>query len=110
MVPDIEIDWPHVFPGALVTALLFSAGKYFLGLYLGRASVASPYGAAGSVVVLVIWIYYAAQILLLGAEFTRVYARAQGAHVVPSKNAIEVPTAHTHGSGESSVNHAVARP
>jgi membrane protein len=91
IVPDIEIDWEHVFPGALVTSLLFSAGKYFLGLYLGRASVASPYGAAGSVVVLVIWVYYAAQILLLGAEFTRVYAHARGAHVVPSRNAIEVP-------------------
>jgi membrane protein len=88
VVPDIEIAWRHVFPGALATALLFSAGKYLLGLYLGRASVASPYGAAGSVVVLVIWIYYAAQIFLLGAEFTRVFALARGAQVVPSRGAI----------------------
>jgi membrane protein len=62
------------------------------------------------VVVLVIWIYYAAQILLLGAEFTRVYARAHGAQVVPSRNAIEVPPAHAVSTGESSANHAVARP
>lgn len=109
IVPDIEIDWAHVFPGALATALLFSAGKYFLGLYLGLASVASPYGAAGSVVVLVIWVYYAAQILLLGAEFTRVYARARGAHVVPSRNAIEVPAAQA-ASATRPAGHAVARP
>jgi membrane protein len=89
LVPDIEIDWRHVFPGAFATAVLFSLGKHGLGWYLGRASVASPYGAAGSVVVLVIWVYYAAQIMLLGAEFTHVYARARGAHVLPSRNAIE---------------------
>jgi membrane protein len=91
VVPDIEIDFRHVLPGALVTALLFSAGKYLLGLYLGRASVASPYGAAGSVVVLVIWIYYAAQILFLGAQFTRVYARRHGATIAPSRDAVKVP-------------------
>jgi membrane protein len=91
VVPDIEIDFRHVFPGALVTSLLFSAGKYLLGLYLGRASVSSPYGAAGSVVVLVIWIYYAAQILFLGAQFTRVYARRRGAAIAPSRDAVEVP-------------------
>jgi ABC-type multidrug transport system fused ATPase/permease subunit len=107
----IEIDWAHVFPGALVTALLFSAGKYFLGLYLGRASVASPYGAAGSVGVLVIWVYYAAQILLLGAEFTRVYALARGAQIVPSKNAIEVPPAHALCAHTATAEHpAGARP
>jgi membrane protein len=65
--------------------------------------VASPYGAAGSVVVLVIWVYYAAQILLLGAEFTRVYARARGAHVVPSRNAIEVPAVFAEARTPSTV-------
>jgi membrane protein len=100
LVPDVEIDWGHVFPGALVTALLFSAGKYFLGLYLGRASVASPYGAAGSVVLLVIWVYYAAQILLLGAEFTRAYVRARGTQVLPSKNAVAVIPEHVADEGE----------
>jgi membrane protein len=99
VVPDIEIDWLHVFPGALVTATLFSLGKYLLGLYLGRASVASPYGAAGSLVVLVIWVYYAAQILLLGAEFTRVYAEARGARVVPSKDAVATGHAQARPSG-----------
>lgn len=91
VVPDIEIGWRDVLPGALCTALLFTIGKYLLGLYLGRASVASPYGAAGSLIVLVIWVYYAAQILFLGAEFTRVYAEWRGARVSPSDDAVASP-------------------
>jgi membrane protein len=74
VIPDTKIVWHEVWPGALATSLLFSLGKFVLGWYLGRASVASPYGAAGSVVVLVIWVYYAAQIFFFGAEFTHVYA------------------------------------
>jgi len=93
VVPDVKVGWRDVWPGALCTALLFAIGKFGLGLYLGRASVASPYGAAGSVVVLVIWVYYAAQILFLGAEFTRVYARYRGARVEPTKNAVPAPEA-----------------
>lgn len=93
VVPDVKVAWRDVWPGALATALLFAIGKFGLGLYLGRASVASPYGAAGSVVVLVIWVYYAAQILFLGAEFTRVYARHRGARVEPTKNAVPAPEA-----------------
>lgn len=89
-VPDIEISARDVWPGALATSLLFALGKYALGLYLGRASVASPYGAAGSVVVLVIWVYYAAQIMFLGSEFTRVYSKFRGARVAPSANAVKV--------------------
>jgi membrane protein len=87
VIPDVKLTWSTVWPGALFTAFLFSAGKYALGLYLGRASVASPYGAAGSVVVLVIWIYYAAQILFLGAEFTRAYARLSGADIKATRGA-----------------------
>jgi membrane protein len=87
-VPDVEIPWRDVWMGAALTALLFSIGKLGLGLYLGRASVASPYGAAGSIIVLVIWVYYATQILFMGAEFTQVYARSRGAKLTPSKHAM----------------------
>jgi membrane protein len=87
-VPDVQIAWRDVWPGAALTALLFTVGKLALGLYLGRASVASPYGAAGSIIVLVIWVYYATQILFMGAEFTQVYARSRGAQFTPSKHAV----------------------
>ncbi|MEY4510872.1 MAG: hypothetical protein RLZZ450_2994 [Pseudomonadota bacterium] len=87
VVPDVEIQWKDVWIGAAVTALLFTLGKFGLGLYLGRASVASPYGAAGSLIVLVIWMYYAAQILFMGAEFTQVYARHRGSRIAPSDHA-----------------------
>jgi membrane protein len=89
-VPDVEIGWKDVWMGAAVTALLFAIGKFGLGLYLGRASVASPYGAAGSLIVLVIWVYYAAQILFMGAEFTQVYARHRGSRIEPSENAVPI--------------------
>jgi len=87
-VPDVQIPWRDVWMGAALTALLFTIGKLGLGLYLGRASVASPYGAAGSIIVLVIWVYYASQILFMGAEFTQVYARSRGAKLTPSKHAV----------------------
>jgi membrane protein len=93
VVPDIEVAWRDVWPGAVCTALLFTVGKFVLGLYLGRASVASPYGAAGSLIVLVVWVYYAAQILFLGAEFTRVYAQWRGARIVPDEDAVAKPSA-----------------
>lgn len=88
VVPDVKIAWRDVRMGAVFTALLFTIGKMLLGLYLGRASVASPFGAAGSMIVLVIWVYYAAQILFMGAEFTQVYARARGAQIEPSDQAV----------------------
>jgi membrane protein len=80
-LPDTDIQWRDVWIGAAVTALLFTVGKYLLGLYLGNSSVASGYGAAGSFVVLLLWIYYSAQILLFGAEFTQVYANRKGSKV-----------------------------
>jgi len=88
VVPDIEIRWRDVWVGAFVTAALFSAGKYVLGLYLGTSSVASSYGAAGSVVALVVWVYYSSQLVFLGAEFTQVFARRYGVEIRPSKNAM----------------------
>jgi membrane protein len=88
IVPDAKIAWKDVWVGAAVTALLFTLGKSLIGLYLGKSSVSSSYGAAGSLVVLVIWVYYSAQILLLGAEFTQVYAQHFGSRVEPSDNAV----------------------
>jgi membrane protein len=74
-LPDVELAWRDVWFGALVTAALFTAGKYLIGLYLGRASIGSAYGAAGSVVVLLVWVYYASLIVFFGAEMTQVHAR-----------------------------------
>jgi membrane protein len=75
-LPDVAIKWRDVAIGAVITALLFEIGKFLIGLYLGRSSVTSAYGAAGSVVVLMLWVYYAGQIFYFGAELTQAYARA----------------------------------
>jgi membrane protein len=77
-LPDLRIAWRDVWFGALFTSLLFALGKWGLGLYLGKAAVGSSYGAAGSLVILLIWVYWSAQILFFGAEFTQVYARTFG--------------------------------
>ena len=77
-LPDVDLRLRHVWVGALVTAGLFNIGKYLIGLYLGTSGVASAYGAAGSVVVLLVWVYYSSQIVLLGAEFTRAYTERFG--------------------------------
>jgi len=87
LVPDVKTSWKDIWVGAALTALLFTVGKFVLGLYLGRQSVGSAYGAAGSFVVLVIWIYYSAQILFFGAELTQVYAQRYGSRIVPDENA-----------------------
>ena len=78
VLPDVAMRWRDVWPGAAVTALLFGIGKTLIGLYLGRAGVTSVYGAAGSFVLLLLWVYYSAQILFVGAEFTEVYSRRYG--------------------------------
>jgi membrane protein len=80
-VPNEDIAWRDVWVGAVVTAFLFTIGKSLIGLYLGRSSFSSAYGAAGSLIVLLLWIYYSAQIFLLGAEFTRVFAYSQGSRI-----------------------------
>lgn len=91
-LPDVKIAWRDVWFGAAVTALLFTIGKTLIGLYLGNSSVASVYGAAGSLVVVLLWAYYSSQILFFGAELTEVWARHRGAHIVPDKHA--VPAGH----------------
>ena len=88
ILPDAEIRWSDVWTGAAVTALLFTIGKFVLGLYLGKSSAGSAYGAAGSLIVVLLWVYYSAQILFFGAEFTQVYANTYGSRVVPSPNAV----------------------
>lgn len=89
-LPDVKITWSDVLIGAAMTSLLFSIGRYALGLYLGNSSFGSTYGAAGSLVIILAWVYYAAQILFFGAEFTQVYARRYGSQIVPDKNAIPI--------------------
>lgn len=88
ILPDAEVAWRDVWVGAIATAILFMVGKYLIGLYVGKASVGSAFGAAGSMAVLLVWIYYSAQIVLLGAEFTRVFANRLGDKVRPSRQAI----------------------
>jgi membrane protein len=90
VIPDAKVQWRDVWLGAAVTALMFVVGKQLLGIYLGKASVGSSYGAAGSIVALVVWVYYAAQILFVGAEFTQVHARHRGAGIEPADNAQRV--------------------
>jgi membrane protein len=93
VLPDVELRWRDVATGAVVTAILFTVGKQIIGFYLGQSTAASTYGAAGSVIVLLLWVYYASQIVLLGAEFTRVYARHEGARPEPQSFAEEDPDA-----------------
>jgi membrane protein len=83
VLPDIEIAWGEVLVGAMVTAVLFMIGKFLIELYLGYSTAASVYGAAASLVIFLMWIYYSAQILYFGAEFTKVYARYRGHRIVP---------------------------
>ena len=83
VLPDVHLGWRDVTTGAFVTAVLFTLGQQLIGLYLGQSSIASSYGAAGSVMILLLWVYYSCQILLLGAEFTRVYAEHRGATFDP---------------------------
>ncbi|HVJ86977.1 MAG TPA: YihY/virulence factor BrkB family protein [Caulifigura sp.] len=90
MVPDVKIAWRDVWIGAVITALLFAIGKFGLSMYLSRSSMASSYGVAGSLIVLLVWVYYSAQIVFFGAEFTQVYANKYGSRIVPSENAIPV--------------------
>lgn len=88
-LPDAIIAWRDVWFGAAATAILFSVGKYFIGLYLGNSSFGSSYGAAGSVIILLVWVFYSAQILFYGAELTQVYSRRFGSQIKPNKYAVQ---------------------
>lgn len=87
LLPDVKIRWKDVIVGAVITALLFTIGKFLIGLYLGRGSLGSAYGAAGSLIVFLAWVFYSAQILLFGAELTQVYARRYGRKIRPDSHA-----------------------
>lgn len=89
-LPDAKIAWRDVWTGAALTAILFIIGKVLLGLYLGSGAAGSAYGAASSLVTLLLWVFYSAQILLFGAEFTKVYANAYGSQIEPEEHAVKV--------------------
>src|SRR5207248_10312906 len=91
-LPDAKIQWRDVWIGAVMTALLFGIGKWLLGLYLGSGAASSAYGAASSLITLLLWVYYSSQILLFGGEFTQVYAARAGRAFKPSEYAVRVET------------------
>jgi membrane protein len=95
VVPDVRIAWHDVWVGAFATAVLFSVGRVLLSWYVGRSATVSPFGAAGSLVALIVWVYYSAQILFFGAEFTQVFATRYGSHIVPAANAIPLDEGRT---------------
>jgi membrane protein len=92
-VPDVQIQWKDVWIGAALTSILFTVGKYLIGLYLGSSGVTSAYGAAGSLVTVLLWVFYSSLIFLLGAEFTQGYATTYGSGVVPASYAETAPAA-----------------
>jgi len=92
VLPDGKVGWSDLFRGALLSTILFMIGKYLIGLYLGKSSFATAYGAAGSLVMLLIWVYYSAIILLYGAEFIEVYTRKKGRIIKPNSDAMKIIT------------------
>jgi len=90
LLPDVRLDWPDVWAGAVTTSVLFGVGKFLIGLYLGHASIGSSYGAAGSLVVFLVWVYYSSLIMFFGAEITFVYAQHRRRRVRPTEHAVAV--------------------
>jgi membrane protein len=111
VLPDVRIAWKDTLVGAFVTAALFTMGKILIAFYLGTSTVASVYGAAGSLAIVLLWIYYSAQIFFLGAEFTQVYARRFGSEIVPVAGAERVlREIHHEGREAHPVAHPVSAP
>jgi membrane protein len=90
VLPDAKAPWRDIWPGAAVTALLFTVGKFLIGFYLGRTNPGEAFGAAGSLAVMLVWIYYSSMIVLFGAEFTHVWAERMGVGIQPAQGAIRV--------------------
>jgi membrane protein len=88
VLPDIRIKWKAIWPGAIATAILFMIGKFLISLYIAKSNIGSTYGTAGSMVILIVWVYYSAIILYFGAEFTKAYALQKGVHIVPTEFAV----------------------
>ena len=106
VVPDVNVEWRDVWLGALITALLFVGGKTAIAYYLGRSGVESAYGAAGSLLVLLAWVYYSSQILFFGAEFTKLHAEERRARVLPIRGVKPVsPQAMQRARGEKPERH-----
>jgi len=93
MLPDARIRWRHVWSGAMITALLFTLGKYLIGLYIGFSGVGDTYGAAGAVVIILVWVYYSTVIIIFGAHYTHVYTREHGGVTVSAHAAVVEPGA-----------------
>jgi membrane protein len=103
LLPDVSIAWRDVWLGAAVTSVLFTAGKSLIGLYLGKSSVGSVYGAAGSLVIILMWVYYSSQIVILGAEFTKVWVRRRGSGFTPREGVVPL-------TEEARAEQGIARP
>ena len=88
VLPDIRIKWKDIWPGAIATAILFMIGKFLISIYISKSNIGNTYGAAGSLVILIVWIYYSSIILYFGAEFTKAYALQKGVHIVPTEYAV----------------------
>lgn len=95
VLPDVQLKWRHVIVGAFTTSLLFSIGQRLIGLYLGRTAIASPFGAAGTIAIILVWVYYSTQIVLLGAEFTYQYSIYNFRAPTPMAGAVREPVAAT---------------
>jgi membrane protein len=89
-LPDVKIEWKHVRIGAFFTALLFMLGKYLISIYISSSNMGSAYGAAGSIIIIFVWIYYTSALLYMGAEFTQVYTDYSGGHIEPADYAVHV--------------------
>ncbi len=92
VLPDARIKWKDVMVGAVTTAILFMVGKFCIGFYLGHSNLGNVYGTAGSIIVIMLWVYYSAVILYFGAEFTKVYAKHYGGEIVPNDYAVWIKT------------------
>jgi membrane protein len=92
MLPDAKIKWKDVLIGGLITSIFFTLGKLAIGYYLGSSNIASVYGAAGSIMIIMVWVYYSSIILYLGAEFTKVYAKLYGGKIFPNEYAVWIKT------------------
>ncbi len=101
VLPDAKVKWKDVWVGALVTTGLFSIGRYLISLYLSNSDIASTYGVAGSLVLVLIWIYYSSIILLLGAEFTKAFSHKMGRKILPKKSAVKIIRKEEARAGES---------
>ena len=95
MLPDAKIKWKDVLIGGLITSVFFTLGKLAIGYYLGSSNIASVYGAAGSIMIIMVWVYYSSIILYLGAEFTKVYAKLHGGKIFPNEYAVWIKTEET---------------